>query len=58
MIDLPPGTTTTTTDSSTKFMAAARVGTKVRGERVALHRGRTTIRDAGEVVMRAGARPG
>ena len=34
--------TTTTTDSSTKFIAAAKVGTVVTGEAVALHRGRTT----------------
>jgi uncharacterized protein (TIGR00369 family) len=34
---------TTTTDSSTKFMAAARVGTTVTGESIALHRGRTTM---------------
>jgi 1,4-dihydroxy-2-naphthoyl-CoA hydrolase len=42
-LNLPPGTTTTTTDSSTKFTAAARIGTTVRGECVALHRGRTTL---------------
>lgn len=34
---------TTTTDSSTKFMAAAKVNTTVIGESVALHRGRTTM---------------
>jgi uncharacterized protein (TIGR00369 family) len=34
---------TTTTDSSTKFIAAARLGTAVTGESVALHRGRTTM---------------
>jgi len=43
VINLPPGTGTTTTDSSTKFMAGARVGTTVKGESVALHRGRTTM---------------
>ena len=37
------GKRTTTTDSSTKFMAAARVNTTVTGESVALHRGRTTM---------------
>lgn len=42
LVNLPPGQRTTTTDSSTKFIAAARVGTTVRGESVALHRGRTT----------------
>jgi 1,4-dihydroxy-2-naphthoyl-CoA hydrolase len=33
---------TTTTDSSTKFIAGAKVGSMVTGECVALHRGRTT----------------
>ena len=43
LVNLPPGRNTTTTDSSTKFIAAARVDTKVRGECIALHRGRTTM---------------
>jgi 1,4-dihydroxy-2-naphthoyl-CoA hydrolase len=43
VMNLPAGKTTTTTDSSTKFIAAARSGTTVRGECVALHRGRTTL---------------
>jgi len=43
MQNLPPGATTTTTDSSTKFIAPAKVGNMVRGESVALHRGRTTM---------------
>jgi uncharacterized protein (TIGR00369 family) len=34
---------TTTTDSSTKFIAAARLGSTVTGESIALHRGRTTM---------------
>ena len=42
VLNLPEGKMTTTTDSSTKFMAGAKVGTTVRGESVALHRGRTT----------------
>jgi uncharacterized protein (TIGR00369 family) len=42
IVNLPPGKSTTTTDSSTKFMAGAKAGTTVRGESVALHRGRTT----------------
>jgi uncharacterized protein (TIGR00369 family) len=41
-ISLAPGARTTTTDSSTKFIAAAKVDTVVVGECVALHRGRTT----------------
>jgi uncharacterized protein (TIGR00369 family) len=43
VVNLPEGKFTTTTDSSTKFIAGARVGTTVRGESVALHRGRTTM---------------
>jgi len=43
VVNLQPGKGTTTTDSSTKFMAGAKVGTTVRGESVALHRGRTTM---------------
>jgi uncharacterized protein (TIGR00369 family) len=42
IVNLPPDKNTTTTDSSTKFIAGAKVGTTVRGECVALHRGRTT----------------
>ena len=43
VVNLPEGKGTTTTDSSTKFIGAARVGTTVTGECVALHRGRTTM---------------
>ena len=43
LLNLAPGRRTTTTDSSTKFIAGARVGTTVTGESVALHRGRTTM---------------
>jgi 1,4-dihydroxy-2-naphthoyl-CoA hydrolase len=43
LVNLAPGKRTTTTDSSTKFIAGARVGTTVIGESVALHRGRTTM---------------
>jgi 1,4-dihydroxy-2-naphthoyl-CoA hydrolase len=43
VINLPAGHHTTTTDSSTKFIAGAKVGTTVKGESVALHRGRTTM---------------
>ena len=42
VMSLPQGARTTTTDSSTKFIAAAKVGTVVTGEAIALHRGRTT----------------
>lgn len=43
VLNLAAGKGTTTTDSSTKFIAGAQVGTLVRGESVALHRGRTTL---------------
>ena len=43
LLNLAPGKRTTTTDSSTKFIAAAKVNTIVTGECVALHRGRTTM---------------
>jgi len=43
IVNLGPYKRTTTTDSSTKFIAAAPVGTTVTGECVALHRGRTTM---------------
>jgi uncharacterized protein (TIGR00369 family) len=43
VMNLSRGKRTTTTDSSTKFIAAAKVGTMVNGESVALHRGRTTM---------------
>jgi uncharacterized protein (TIGR00369 family) len=43
VVNLAPGKRTTTTDSSTKFIAGARVNTIVVGESVALHRGRTTM---------------
>jgi uncharacterized protein (TIGR00369 family) len=43
VLNLAEGKRTTTTDSSTKFIAAAKVNTVVTGESVALHRGRTTM---------------
>ncbi|MFA7667578.1 MAG: PaaI family thioesterase [Burkholderiaceae bacterium] len=43
VVNLPAGKRTTTTDSSTKFIAGAPLGTTVRGESIALHRGRTTM---------------
>jgi 1,4-dihydroxy-2-naphthoyl-CoA hydrolase len=43
LVNLPPGKRTTTTDSSTKFIAGARVGSSVTGISTALHRGRTTM---------------
>ena len=41
--NLGEGQRTTTTDSSTKFIAAARAGTRVTGDCIALHRGRSTM---------------
>jgi len=43
ILNLPPDTRTTTTDSSTKFIAGAKLNTTVTGESLALHRGRTTM---------------
>jgi len=43
VINLAAGKRTTTTDSSTKFIAGARVNTVVTAECLALHRGRTTL---------------
>jgi 1,4-dihydroxy-2-naphthoyl-CoA hydrolase len=42
VLTMGAGKRTTTTDSSTKFIAGAKVGSTVTGECVALHRGRTT----------------
>jgi len=43
IVNLGPGKRTTTTDSSTKFIAGARVGTSITANCVALHRGRSTM---------------
>ena len=43
VVNLAAGKRTTTTDSSTKFIAGARVNTVVTAECLALHRGRTTL---------------
>jgi uncharacterized protein (TIGR00369 family) len=43
ILNLSEGARTTTTDSSTKFIAAAKVNTTVTGESIAIHRGRTTM---------------
>lgn len=43
VLNLPAGKRTTTTDSSTKFIASAKVGTLVTAECLALHRGRSTM---------------
>jgi uncharacterized protein (TIGR00369 family) len=43
IVNMPKGARTTTTDSSTKFLAAAPVGTTVSAECTPFHRGRTTM---------------
>jgi 1,4-dihydroxy-2-naphthoyl-CoA hydrolase len=43
VINMPAGARTATTDSSTKFIAGAKLGSTVTAECVALHRGRTTM---------------
>ena len=43
VVNLAPGKRTTTTDSSTKFIAGAKVGSVITGESIALHQGRTTM---------------
>jgi 1,4-dihydroxy-2-naphthoyl-CoA hydrolase len=43
VINMPAGARTTTTDSSTKFIAGAKLGSVVTADCVALHRGRTTM---------------
>jgi uncharacterized protein (TIGR00369 family) len=43
MLNLPPGAGTTTIESKTNFIAAAPVGSRIRGEATALHRGRRTM---------------
>jgi 1,4-dihydroxy-2-naphthoyl-CoA hydrolase len=43
VINMPADARTTTTDSSTKFIAGAKLGSVVTADCVALHRGRTTM---------------
>ena len=42
-LNLPPSSRTTTVESSTKFLRGAPVGSTVRAECTAFHRGRTTM---------------
>lgn len=42
-VNLPQGKGTTTVESSTKFIAAAKLGSTVSGESTPLHKGRTTM---------------
>ena len=43
IVNLPPGGRTTTIESKTNFISAAPAGSRVIGESVPLHRGRTTM---------------
>ena len=43
VLNMPLGGRTSTIESSTRFIAAAPVGTVVTGEAIALHKGRTTM---------------
>ena len=43
ILNLPEGAGTTTIESKTNFIAAARLGTRIRGEATPLHRGRRTM---------------
>jgi uncharacterized protein (TIGR00369 family) len=43
VLNLPQGAGTTTIESKTNFLAPAPVGTKVIGERTAIHRGKRTM---------------
>jgi uncharacterized protein (TIGR00369 family) len=43
VINMPADARTTTTDSSTKFIAGAKLGSVVTADCIALHRGRTTM---------------
>jgi uncharacterized protein (TIGR00369 family) len=42
VVNLPPNSRTTTIESKTNFMGAAPVNTRIVGESIPLHRGRTT----------------
>jgi 1,4-dihydroxy-2-naphthoyl-CoA hydrolase len=43
IVNLPAGKRTTTVESSTKFIAGAKLDSTVTGESIAVHRGRTTM---------------
>ncbi|MGH8705007.1 MAG: PaaI family thioesterase [Burkholderiales bacterium] len=43
IVNMPEGARTTTIESKTNFVGAAPVGTRVSGESVAVHKGRTTV---------------
>ena len=43
IVNMPQGARTTTVESKTNFVGAAPSGTRIRGEAVAVHKGRTTV---------------
>ncbi len=43
ILNMPQGSRTTTIESKTNFIGGAPLGTRVSGESVALHKGRTTV---------------
>jgi uncharacterized protein (TIGR00369 family) len=43
IVNMPQGARTTTVESKTNFVGAAPSGTRIRGESVAVHKGRTTV---------------
>jgi len=43
ILNMPEGARTTTIESKTNFLGGAAIGTRVTGEAVAVHKGRTTI---------------
>ena len=43
IVNMPQGARTTTIESKTNFIGGAAVGTRVTGEAVAVHKGRTTV---------------
>jgi 1,4-dihydroxy-2-naphthoyl-CoA hydrolase len=43
ILNMPPGSRTTTIESKTNFIGGAAMGTRVTGESVPVHKGRTTV---------------
>ncbi len=43
ILNMPPGSRTTTIESKTNFIGGAPIGTRVTGESVPVHKGRTTV---------------
>jgi 1,4-dihydroxy-2-naphthoyl-CoA hydrolase len=43
ILNMPPGSRTTTIESKTNFIGGAAIGTRVTGESLPVHKGRTTV---------------